>query len=193
MAKLDLQRAKQLLESTTTEPGLLRHALAVSEAMAAMAVRLGGEAEYWRSVGYLHDYDYQKFPGEHLLHTEAELLAAGVDEVAVRAIMAHGWGICNETTPESPLEKSLYTVDNLTGIIAATALMRPRGIYDLEVNGVKKKMKDKKFAAKIRRDVILKGVELLGLPLEEVIDLCLQGMRLEAEALGIAGTTPVTP
>lgn len=185
MPKLTMERAKELLASTTTEPHLFEHAIGVSAAMGAMARHFNEDESYWQAVGYLHDYDYQQFPEEHLAHTHEPLLAAGVDEESVRAILAHGWGLCSEEKPETPLEKSLFTVDELTGLVAATARMRPGGLSDLEVSSVKKKFKDKRFAAKIDRAVIQQGCELLGMELGDVIALTIEGMRQQMDALGL--------
>ena len=185
--KLTLEQAKRLLAVSTTEEHLLKHALAVSSAMGAMAGHFGADADHWRAVGYLHDYDYQLHPDEHLKHTERELLAEGVDAVSVRAVLAHGWGACTDVVPESDLEKSLYAVDELTGLISANARMRPTGIHGLEPSSVKKKMKDKKFAAKINRSVIVKGAEMLGMDISELISLCVKGMTPHARELDIAG------
>jgi putative nucleotidyltransferase with HDIG domain len=189
MEKLIREKAKRLLAETTTEPHLLRHALAVSAAMGAMARHYGADEEYWMAVGLLHDYDYEQHPDEHLRHTAAPLAAAGVDDEAIRAIMAHGWGLCSDVEPQTELEKSLFAVDELTGLISATARMRPGGIADLEPKSVKKKFKDKAFAAKIDRGVIQKGAEMLGLELGEMIAICIEGMRPCAAALGLLGTT----
>lgn len=187
MEKLTRERAQALLETTTTEPHLLQHALAVSAAMGAMARHFGADEAYWQAVGLLHDYDYQQFPEAHLLHTEAPLRAAGVDEEAIRAILAHGWGLCTDVKPETDLEKSLYAVDELTGLISANAKMRPTGIGDLAAKSVKKKFKDKHFAAKIDREVIQKGADMLDMELTELTTLCIEGMRPHAAALGVAG------
>ncbi len=185
MSGLSLERARELLCSTTTEAHLFEHALGVSAAMGAMARHFGADEAYWKAVGYLHDYDYQQYPEEHLQHTEEPLRAAGVDEETIWAILSHGWGLCSQVEPQTPLEKSLFTVDELTGLIGATARMRPGGLSDLEPASVKKKFKDKKFAAKIDRAVIRQGCELLDMPLEEVIALCIEGMREEMDALGL--------
>ena len=155
--RLTLEKARQLLETTTTEPHLLDHAVGVSAAMGAMARHFGQEEEYWQAVGWLHDYDYQQFPDQHLQHTEQPLRDAGVDEEAIRAILAHGYGMCSQVKPET----------------------------DLEVSSLKKKFKDKKFAAKIDRDVIRQGCEMLGMPLEEVMAICIEGMKPVADQLGI--------
>ena len=185
MEKLTMERAKELLAATTTEAHLFEHAIGVSAAMGAMARHFGADESYWQAVGYLHDYDYEQFPEEHLQHTREPLLAAGVDEESVRAILAHGWGLCTDVKPETALEKSLFTVDELTGLIAATARMRPGGISDLEASSVKKKFKDKRFAAKIDRAVIQQGCDLLGMELPEVISITIEGMRQQMDALGL--------
>lgn len=188
MEKLNREKSKQLLEGTTTEAHLLQHALAVSAAMGAMARHFGADEEYWMAIGLLHDYDYQQHPEEHLQHTEEPLKAAGVDGDAVRAILSHGWGLCSDVEPQTELEKSLYAVDELTGLISATAKMRPKGIADLEPKSVKKKFKDKAFAAKIDRQVISKGAEMLGMELGQLITLCIEGMKPYAAELGLLGT-----
>ena len=140
------------------------------------------------AIGLLHDYDYEKYPEEHLLHTEEPLLAAGVSPEEVRAILSHGHSILNDIRPESDMEKSLFTVDELTGIIQAAARMRPSGIRDLEVKSFLKKFKDRKFAAKCDRELILQGCALLGMELKDVAAICIEGMREHAEELGLAGT-----
>ena len=138
------------------------------------------------AVGYLHDYDYEKHPDEHLMHTQQPLLEAGVPAEDVRAIMSHGWGICNDVMPETDLEKSLFCADELSGLVWATALMRPTGISDLEPKSVVKKFKDKKFAAGCNRDIIRKGVELVGLDLPSAIAICIDGMKPYAAETGLA-------
>ena len=184
--RLTLEKARQLLETTTTEPHLFDHAVGVSAAMGAMARHFGQEEEYWQAVGWLHDYDYQQFPDQHLQHTEQPLRDAGVDEEAIRAILAHGYGMCSQVKPETDLEKSLFTVDELTGLVAAAAKMRPLGITDLEVSSLKKKFKDKKFAAGCSRDVIVQGAELLGWELDKLLDMTLRAMQAEEDAIETA-------
>lgn len=186
---LTLERAKELNASMVSQEALLLHEKNVCYAMGAMAGHFGEEPEHWQAIGMLHDYDYEKFPEEHLQHTKEPLLAAGVSEEDVRAILSHGWGLCSEVKPETNLEKSLFTVDELTGIIQACARMRPHGLEDLEVKSVLKKFKDKKFAAKCNREVILRGCELLGMELRQVAELCIEGMRPHAAELGLLGTS----
>ena len=187
MKKLDIAEAKSLLATTTTEAHLLQHALAVSAAMGGMARHFGEDEDYWQAIGFLHDYDYQQHPDEHLHHTEKPLCEAGVDDVAIRAIMAHGYGLCTDVEPLTNLEKSLYAVYELTGIISATAKMRPAGIMDLEAKSVKKKLKDKAFAAKIDREVIQNGATMLGMDIGDMITICIGAMQPHAKELGLLG------
>ncbi len=185
---LTLERAKELNDSQVTQPHLILHAKNVMYAMGAMAEHFSQDREYWMAVGYLHDYDYEKYPDEHLLHTEKELLAEGVDPEDVRAILSHGWGICTDVEPLSDMEKSLYTVDELTGIIQACARMRPNGIADLETKSFMKKFKDKKFAAKCDRELIARGCAMLGMEVSQAAQICIEGMKPYAADLGLLGT-----
>ena len=186
--KLTLERAKELNKDSVTQEHLIIHSLNVCYAMGAMAKHFGADEEHWMAVGYLHDYDYEKYPDEHLKHTKQPLLEAGVDPEDVRAILSHGWEICTDVKPETDMEKSLYTVDELTGIIQACARMRPNGIADLELKSFMKKFKDKKFAAKCNREVIKKGCELLGMEVSEAARICIDGMRPHAAEIGLQGT-----
>ena len=154
MAKLTMDKAERLIRANVTEAHLFTHALAVSSAMGAMAQHFGEDKAHWQAVGYLHDVDYEKFPSEHLAHTRELLKDEDIDEEDIRAILSHGYGICSDVEPLTNMEKSLFTVDELTGIVQAASLMRPTGITDLEVKSLKKKYKDKKFAAKCSREVI---------------------------------------
>ena len=185
---LKLKRAVELNDSQVTEHHLRIHAKNVMYAMGAMADHFGEDRAHWMAVGYLHDYDYEKFPEEHLKHTEKELLAEGVDPSDVRAILSHGYGICTHVLPETNMEKSLYTVDELTGIIQACARMRPLGITDLEVKSFMKKFKDRKFAAKCNRDLIVKGCEMLGMEVSAVAEICIEGMKPYAADIELTGT-----
>ena len=184
---LSLERAAELNGTMVQDEHLIIHAKNVSYAMGAMAAHFGEDVEHWQAVGLLHDYDYEKYPEEHLQHTQEPLLAAGVDEEDVRAIMSHGWGICTDVKPETNLEKSLFTVDELTGIIQACARMRPHGITDLTVQSFLKKFKDKRFAAKCNRDVIRQGCEMLEMEVKDVAGICIEGMKEHALELGLAG------
>ena len=185
---LTFERAKELNDTMITEEHLKNHALNVCYSMGAMAEHFGEDKDHWMAVGILHDYDYEKFPEEHLQHTEQPLLDAGVPEEDVRAILSHGYEIINDVEPRTNMEKSLFTVDELTGIIQACARMRPHGIKDLEVKSFMKKFKDKRFAAKCNRELILKGCGMLGMELRDVAAICIDGMREHAEEIGLAGT-----
>lgn len=185
---LNLERAKELNATMVSEPHLITHALSVSAAMGAMAEHFGEDKEHWMAIGYLHDYDYEKFPEEHLQHTKEPLLAAGLEEDEVRAILAHGYGLCSDVEPITNMEKSLYTVDELTGIVQACARMRPHGITDLEVSSLMKKFKDKGFAAKCDRELIKGGCAMLGMEVRDVAALCIEGMKQFAAELNLLGT-----
>ena len=188
MEKLTIEEARRLNETMVKDAHLRIHALNVCYAMGAMARHFGDDEEHWMAVGLLHDYDYESYPDEHLKHTAEPLLAAGVPEADVRAILSHGYGVCTDVQPKTNLEKSLFTVDELTGIIQASARMRPLGIRDLEIKSFIKKFKDKKFAAKCDRELILKGCEMLGMDVRDVAEICIEGMKPHAEELGIAGS-----
>ena len=180
---LTLERAKELLASTTTQEHLFLHAKNLMAAMGGLARHFGEDEAHWMAIGYLHDYDYEQYPEEHLQHTEQELLAAGLTEAEVRAILAHGYGIINDVEPKTNLEKTLFTVDELTGIIQAAARMRPAGITDMEVSSFMKKFKDKKFAAKCNRELIRQGCQMLGMDVKDVATICIEAMKAYAEEL----------
>lgn len=180
---LTLKRAKELLNTTTTEEHLFLHAKNVMAAMGGLAKHFGEDESYWMAIGYLHDYDYEQYPDEHLQHTEQPLKDAGLSDEEVRAILAHGYGIVNDVEPITNLEKSLFTVDELTGIIQAAARMRPAGITDMEVSSFMKKFKDKKFAAKCDREVIKQGCEMMGMEVKDVAEICIEAMKRCADEL----------
>ena len=182
---LTLEKSKQLISTTTTQPHLLTHATAVMAAMGGMAAHFGEDVPHWQAVGYLHDYDYEQYPEEHLDHTAEPLRAEGVTEEEIRAILSHGYTHRNDIEPLTNMEKSLYTVDELTGIIGAAARMRPLGITDLEVSSFMKKFKDKKFAAKCDRELIKDGCARLGMEVKEVAEICIEAMKPFAADLGI--------
>ena len=182
---LTLERAQELLATTTTEPHLIIHAKNVMAAMGGLAKHFGEDEAHWKAIGYLHDYDYEQHPEEHLDHTAEPLREAGLDEEEIRAILAHGYGLRNDVEPITNLEKSLYTVDELTGIIQAAARMRPAGITDMEISSFMKKFKDKKFAAKCNRELIKGGCEMLGMEVKEVASICIEAMKEYADELQI--------
>lgn len=180
---LTIEQADKLLHTTTTEEHLFLHAKNVMAAMSGLARYFGEDEQHWMAIGYLHDYDYEQHPEEHLQHTEQPLKEAGLTDEEVRAILAHGWGLVNDVEPQTRLEKSLFTVDELTGIIQAAARMRPAGITDMEVSSFMKKFKDKKFAAKCNREVIKQGCEMLGMEVKEVAAICIEAMKEHADEL----------
>ena len=185
MAQVTIEQAERLIKANVTEQHLFTHARAVSAAMGAMAEHFGADKAHWEAVGYLHDVDYEKFPEEHLAHTRELLSGEDIDESDIRAILSHGYGICTDVEPQTYMEKSLFTVDELTDIVQAASLMRPTGITDFEVKSLKKKSKDKKFAAKCSREVIDKGCAMLGMPIADVMAIVIKGMQAYADELGI--------
>ena len=182
---LTMEKAKQLLAETTTQEHLFLHAKNVSVAMGGLAAHYGADIAHWEAIGYLHDYDYEQHPEEHLQHTQMPLLEAGLTEEEVRAILAHGYGHCNDVEPVTNMEKALYTVDELTGIIQAAARMRPMGITDMEIGSFMKKFKAKKVAAKCDREIIKKGCAMMGMEVRDVAAICIEAMKAHAEELQI--------
>ena len=180
---LTMERAQELLRTTTTEEHLFLHAKNVMTAMGGLARHFGEDVQHWMAIGYLHDYDYQQHPEEHLQHTAQPLQDAGLTDEEIRAILAHGYSVVNDVEPVTNLEKSLFTVDELTGIIQAAARMRPAGITDMEVSSFMKKFKDKKFAAKCDRDLIRRGCEMLGMEVKDVAAICIEAMKENAQEL----------
>ncbi len=186
--KLSREAAWKLLTDYTKTPALQTHALAVEAVMSHFARLNGEDAEVWGVAGLLHDLDYEQFPEEHCKKAMEIMREHDIDEVYIRAMSCHGYGICTDTKPESQMEKVLYTIDELTGLINAACLMRPsKSVLDLEVKSVKKKFKDKRFAAGVDRDVIRKGCEMLGMELDDVIRETIEGMREKAEEIGLKG------
>lgn len=165
---------------------LVTHGLAVEGTMRYMARKAGEDEEMWGIVGLLHDLDYEKFPEQHCHKTAQILREKGYSEEIIRAIMSHGWGICTDVEPQSRMEKTLYAVDELTGLITACALVRPsRSVMDLELSSAKKKYKDARFAAGASREVIQKGADILGVSIDELIVDVITAMRGIAPNLGL--------
>ncbi len=176
-----------LTEFNKTERAI-KHALAVEAVMRHIARKRGEDAEKWGVVGLIHDLDFERFPEEHCKKTGELLTERGWPEEYVRAAVSHGWGVCSDVEPQSWMEKVLFAVDELTGLVAATALVRPtKSVMDVEVKSVKKKWKEKSFAAGVDRGIIEKGAAMLGVPLEGLIQDVILGMREAAEALGLKG------
>ncbi len=186
------EEALALLKQHNKNEALIKHALAVEAVMRYCARRRDQDEDQWGVIGLVHDLDYEQFPEQHC-HKSAELLRGqNWPEPYVRAVLSHGWGICTDVEPQSDLEKTLFAMDELTGLVAATALVRPsRSILDMEPKSVKKKWKEKSFAAGVNREVIEKGAQMLGADLSQLIDDAIKGMRAVAEEIGLQGD--VTP
>lgn len=165
---------------------LVTHGLAVEGTMRYFARKEGEDEEMWGIVGLLHDLDYEKYPEQHCHKTAEIMREKGYSEEIIRAIMSHGWGICTEIEPQSKMEKTLYAIDELTGLITACALVRPsKSVMDLELSSAKKKFKDARFAAGASREVIQKGADMMGVSLDELIIDVITAMREIAPTLGL--------
>ena len=174
------QEALSLLEEYNKGEFHLKHGRIVGDVMRWFANELGygDEADFWETVGLLHDLDFEMYPEEHCVKSQEIMREKGLDERLIRATASHGYGLCVDIKPEHEMEKVLYATDELTGLIGAVAVMRPsKSVSDLEVSSVKKKFKDKKFAAGCSRDVIRIGAEMLGWTLEELIEKTILAMR----------------
>lgn len=177
---LTRDQAWELLTAYNKDAFHLRHAITVEQVMAWYARELGYESEvdFWRMVGLLHDLDFEQWPQEHCIKSQELMRGAGLDEALIRATASHGWGHRVDIKPEHEMEKVLYACDELTGLIGAAALMRPsKSVSDMELKSLKKKFKDKKFAAGCSRDVISRGAQLLGWELDVLLEKTLQAMQ----------------
>ena len=178
--KLSRQQALDLLRQYNKEPFHLQHALTVEAVMDWYARELGyGEdAAFWAMVGLLHDIDFEQWPEEHCKKAPELLQSAGCSPELIHAVCSHGYGLCSDVEPTHQMEKVLFAADELTGLIGAAAKMRPsKSVSDMEVSSLKKKFKDKKFAAGCSRDVISQGAERLGWSLEELMEKTILAMR----------------
>ncbi len=182
------EEAYDLLTRYNTNDSLIKHALAVEAVMRYFAEKRGEDEEKWRVIGLIHDLDYERFPEEHCRKTEEILRHNNWPDEYIRAAVSHAWGIHSDVEPRSELEKVLYAVDELTGLVAASALVRPsKSILDMNAKSVKKKWKDKRFAAGVDRSIIEKGADMLGMELTELIRDTIMGMRQVAEQIGLKG------
>jgi putative nucleotidyltransferase with HDIG domain len=180
--------ALELLKQYNKSDSLIKHALAVEGVMRYFARQRGADEEKWGTIGLIHDLDYEQFPDQHCKKTEEILRQNNWPEKYIRAVVSHGWGICTDVKPESELEKVLYTIDELTGLVVTTALVRPsKSVLDLKTKSVKKKWKDKRFAAGVDRSIIEKGAEMLGIELPDLINDTIMGMREVADDIGLKG------
>ncbi|HHT70281.1 MAG TPA: HDIG domain-containing protein [Firmicutes bacterium] len=183
------EEACQLLRKYNKDQSLIRHALAVEAVMRHFAEVLDEpEVEKWGIIGLAHDIDYELYPDEHCQKAPEILQEHGWPEDYIHAVVSHGWGICSDVEPVEQMEKVLYTIDELTGLIFATALMRPsKSILDLKTKSVKKKWKQRSFAAGVNREVVEKGAQMLGRDLDFIITETIAGMQKVAEDIGLKG------
>ena len=179
-SELSREQALTLLKKYNHEPFHLKHALTVEGVMRwyAMELGFGEEADFWATVGLLHDIDFEMYPEQHCVKAPELLAEAGVGERMIHAIVSHGYGLCADVKPEHTMEKVLFATDELTGLIGAAALMRPsKSVMDMETSSVKKKFKDKAFAAGCSRDVIRQGAEMLEWDLNDLFEKTILAMR----------------
>jgi len=177
-----------LLRQYNKNESLIKHAMAVEGVMRYMARKRGEDEEKWGVIGLIHDLDYEQFPDQHCQKTEEILKENDWPEEYIRAVVSHGWGICSDVKPESDMEKVLYAIDELTGLVVTSALVRPsKSVMDMKAKSVKKKWKQKQFAAGVDRSIIEKGAEMLGVELSELISDTIMGMRDVAEEIGLKG------
>jgi predicted hydrolase (HD superfamily) len=182
------QQALELLHQYNENDSLRKHAYAVEGVMRYIARKRGEDEEKWGVIGLIHDLDYEKFPDQHCTKTRTLLQEHGWPEEYIRAAVSHGWGICSDVEPQTVLEKTLYAIDELTGLVVTTALIRPsKSVMDVALKSVKNKWKDKRFAAGVDRGVIEKGAARLQVGLDELIDDTIKGMQEVAEAIGLKG------
>ena len=180
--------ALALLKTYNQSESLIRHAFAVEGVMRFMARKYGEDEEVWGIVGLIHDLDYEQFPDQHCKKTEAILKENNWPDDLIRAVVSHGWGICSDVEPTTRMEKVLYAIDELTGLVATSALVRPtKSVMDMKAKSVKKKWKDKRFAAGVDRSIIQKGVDMLGVELGDLITDTIMGMREVSDAIGLKG------
>lgn len=186
--KPNRQEAMSLLKKHNKNEALIKHALAVEAVMLHFAEKFGEDPEKWQVIGLVHDLDYEKHPEEHCHKTKEILLEEGWPEDYIRAIQSHGWKICTDIEPKNNMEKVLYAIDELTGLIVATVLMRPsKSIMDLNAKSVKKKWKQKGFAAGVDRKIIEEGASLLEMDLTDLIEETIKGMQSSADELDLRG------
>ena len=180
------EQALNLLKKYNQEPFHLLHALTVEAVMRHLSVQLGyaDQAEFWALCGLLHDVDFEQFPAQHCQKAPQLLAEINATDQLIHAVCSHGYGIACDVKPEHEMEKVLFAVDELTGLIGAAAKMRPsKSVQDMEVSSLKKKFKDKKFAAGCSRDIIKQGTEMLGWPLDTLFENTLNAMKATEESV----------
>lgn len=177
---MERNKSLELLQKYNKEPFHIQHALTVECVMRWYANELGyaDEADYWALVGLLHDIDFEMYPEEHCQKAPELLREGGASEELIKSVCSHGYGIVSDIAPEHEMEKVLFAADELTGLIGSAALMRPsKSVSDMELKSLKKKFKDKRFAAGCSRDIILQGAEMLGWELDKLMDMTILAMR----------------
>jgi len=178
--------ALSLLKEFNKSESLLKHAYCVEGVMRYVARKIGEDEEKWGIIGLVHDLDYELYPEQHCKKSQEILEQRGWSKEYIRAVVSHGWGICSDVEPQSDMEKTLYAVDELTGLVTAVAIIRPsRSVADLEAKSVMKKWKDKSFAAGVNRSVIEKGANMLGVELRDLVGDVIMGMREVADRIGL--------
>ena len=184
------EEAFELLKKYNKTESLIKHALAVEGVMRYMARKRQADEETWGIIGLIHDLDYEQFPEQHCKKTEEILRENNWPEEYIRAVISHGWGICTDVKPETEMEKVLYAIDELTGLVVTTALVRPsKSVMDVKPKSVKKKWKDKRFAAGVDRSIIENGAQMLGVEISELIVDTIAGMQEVAEEIGLKGNS----
>lgn len=177
-----------LLQEFNQTENLIKHALAVEGVMRYMARKRGEDEEKWGIIGLIHDLDYERYPKQHCQKTKEILTERNFPDDYIRAVLSHGWGICTDVEPLHEMEKVLYAIDELTGLVMAVALVRPsRSVLDLEAKSVRKKWKDKRFAAGANRAIIEQGAQMLEMELTDLFSEVIMGMREVAAAIGLQG------
>lgn len=183
------EAALALFRKYNNSESLYRHALAVEGVMRHMARKAGEDEEKWGIIGLIHDLDYEMYPDQHCKMTEKILTENNWPPEYIRAVMSHGWGLVTDVEPVTLMEKTIFAIDELTGLVATSALVRPsKSVLDMEARSVKKKWNDKRFAAGVDRSVIEKGAEMLGVSLDDLITECITGMREVAADIGLKGS-----
>lgn len=182
------EQALELFKKYNKSESLYRHALSVEAVMRYMARKANEDEEKWGVIGLIHDLDYELYPEQHCIMTEKILKENNWPDDYIRAVLSHGWGLASDVEPVTLIEKTIFAMDELTGLVTTSALVRPsRSVLDMEARSVKKKWNDKKFAAGVDRGVIEKGALMLGVTLDELITDCIMGMREVAEEIGLKG------
>ncbi len=182
------ESALELFRKYNKSESLYKHALSVEGVMRYMARKAGEDEEKWGVIGLIHDLDYEMYPEQHCTMTKKILEENQWPEDYIRAVLSHGWGLVTSVEPVSLLEKTIYAIDELTGLVVTSALVRPsRSVLDMEPRSVRKKWNDKRFAAGVDRSVIEKGAAMLGVSLDDLITDCIMGMREVAEQIGLKG------